>query len=306
MGSHLRLLLPFVLCFLLPTVLVQLAELLGLAWWSMGQDPFIPPGPHPHHHHHHHHAHFHHKMGGAYPPIPSGRTLAIMLAVGLVMWLLASLAVASIAKAVQYIYSDNDDESAVTSIFKSLPSALFRLFMTSLWIFLLTLATIFTVSLPFYLLEKLFHHASLFATMQQVFLSVALTILSFLFLLSQEVAVLEPENYGLAALKKSSKLVQEKFLASLILFLVSVGVGAALSKLSTSAGSFSGKLPQWAMYLLAVLLALLYLAYMVYILLTTVVLYFSSKLQYDAEDESLPQYRGGDNPYTPLVVPAET
>lgn len=232
--------------------------------------------------------------------------MAIMLAVGLVMWLLASLAVASIAKAVQYIYSDNDDESAVSSIFKSLPSALFRLFMTSLWIFLLTLATIFTVSLPFYLLEKLFHHASLFATMQSVFLSVALTILSFLFLLSQEVAVLEPENYGLAALKKSSKLVQEKFLAALILFLVSVGVGAALSKLSTSAGSFSGKLPQWAMYLLAVLLGLLYLAYMVYILLTTVVLYFSSKLQYDAEDESLPQYRGGDNPYTPLVVPAET
>lgn len=63
MGSHLRLLLPFVLCFLLPTVLVQLAELLGLAWWSTGQDPFIPPGPHPHHHpHHHHHAHFHHKV----------------------------------------------------------------------------------------------------------------------------------------------------------------------------------------------------------------------------------------------------
>lgn len=242
------------------------------------------------------------QVGGPFPSIPSGRTLAIMLAVGLVMWLLASLAVASIAKAVQYIYSDNDDESAVSSIFKSLPSALFRLFMTSLWIFLLTLATIFTVSLPFYLLEKLFHHASLFATMQSVFLSVALTILSFLFLLSQEVAVLEPENYGLAALKKSSKLVQEKFLAALILFLVSVGVGAALSKLSTSAGNFSGKLPQWAMYLLAVLLGLLYLAYMVYILLTTVVLYFSSKLQYDAEDESLPQYRGGDNPYTPLVV----
>lgn len=240
------------------------------------------------------------------PPTPSGRAVLVMVAVGILMWLLASLAVASIAKAVQYIYAEQEEDSSVVkSIFKSLPQALFRLFMTSVWIFLLTIATIFTVSLPFYLLSWLFNHkhAELFATLQQIFLSVALTILGFLFLLSQEVAVLEPENYGLAALKKSSKLVQEKFLASLVLFVVSIGVGALLSRLSSFPAKH-GKLPQWTIYLFAVLLAILYLAYMVYMLLVTIVLYFSSKLQFDAEDESLPEFRhrSGDNPYTPLVV----
>lgn len=240
------------------------------------------------------------------PPPPSGRVVLVMLALGILLWLLASLAVASIAKAVQYIYvSQEDDPRVIKSIFKSLPQALFRLFMTSLWIFLLTLTTIFTVCFPFYLLSHLFHHkhAALFATLQQIVLSLALTILGFLFLLSQEVAVLEPENYGLAALKKSSKLVQEKLLASLVLFVVSVGFGALLSKLSIVVRSFPedhDNLPQWSIYLFAVLLGALYVAYMVYMLLVTVVLYFSSKMQFDAEDESLPRH--GDNPYTPLIV----
>lgn len=306
MGKYGPLLAPFVVAFLLPTALVQLAEVLGLGWWVKGQDPFLPPGPH-----RHHHAFLHDSFKGrdeVDPPSPSGRALLVMLALGILLWLLASLAVASFAKTVQYIYADEEDPAVIKSIFKSLPKALFRLFMTSLWIFLLTLATVFIVSLPFYILTRLFHHAELFSTLQQIFLSVALTVLGFLFLLSQEVAVLEPENYGLAALKKSSRLVQEKFWASLVLFLVSVGVGALLSKLSTAAGSFPGKLPQWTTYLFAVLLAILYLAYMVYMLLVTIVLYFSSKFQFDADDESLPEFRysNGDNPYSRLVVQAET
>ena len=44
-----RLLAPFVLAFVLPSALVQLAEVLGLSWWA-GQSPFLPPGPHPHNH----------------------------------------------------------------------------------------------------------------------------------------------------------------------------------------------------------------------------------------------------------------
>ena len=248
----------------------------------------------------------------AYPPLPpppSGGALLVMLAVGILMWLLVSLAVASIAKTVEYIYAEQDEDPAVIkSTFKSLPQALWRLFVTFVWIFLLTLAAIFAVSLPFYIIAWLFNHkhAQLFNTLQQILLSVALTVLGFLFLLSQEVAVLEPDNYGLAALKKSAKLVQEKFLASLIIFLVSIGVGTLLSRLSNIARTYPaiGRWPHWTIYVCAILLALLYLAFMVYMLLVTIVLYFSSKLQYDAEDESLPEFRSrsGGNPYTPLVV----
>jgi hypothetical protein len=41
----------------------------------------------------------------------------VLLAVGVLLWLLAGLAVASISKAVQYIYSEEEDPSAVKSIF---------------------------------------------------------------------------------------------------------------------------------------------------------------------------------------------
>lgn len=59
------------------------------------------------------------------------------------------------------------------------------------------------------------------------------------------------------------------------------------------------------MCILAILVALLYLAYKVYFLLVVIVLYFSSKLKYDAEEQYLPVHSEEDNPYTPLVVPSE-
>jgi len=289
--KYFSLLAPFIFAFVLPTALLQLLEVLGLAWWAVGQNPFLPPGPHP----------------GSFlappplPPTPSGRAILIMLAVGVVIWLLGSLAVASVCKAVQYIYAEREeDPSVIKSIFASLPGAIFRLLVTTVWVILLMLVTIFTVSLPFALLALHFKHTPILPILQQVFVSVAVTILGFLFLLSQEVAVLEPANYGLAALKRSAKLVEEKLLAALTLYAVSVLVGVLLSNVSNLVASklATGKLPPWTVYILAVVLALLYLAFMVYVLLVTVVLYFSSKVKYDGEEGSLPV----DNPYTPLVV----
>lgn len=293
-SKYFSLLAPFIFTFVLPTALIQLLEVLGVAWWTAGHSPFLPPGPHP--------------LNYAYnsqppeaPPTPSGRAILIMLAVGVLLWLLSSLAVASICKAVQYIYSEQEeDASVITSIFKSLPGALFRLVVTSIWILLLSLVTIFTVSLPFGLLSLLLKDAPVLVVLQQVFVSVAVIVLGFLFLLSQEVAVLEPANYGLAALKRSAKLVQEKFLPALTLFAVSIVVGVLLSNLSNWVASqlAVGKLPPWAVYIVAVVLAILYLLFMVYVLLVTVVLYFSSKVKHDGEEGTLPV----DNPYTPLVV----
>jgi hypothetical protein len=294
---YFSLLAPFIFAFVLPTAILQLLEVLGLAWWAAGQNPFLPPGPH-------------HLVTAAppTPPAPSGRAVLISLAVGIVMWLLSSLAVASIAKAVEKVYrNQEDDPSTIKSVFGSLPGAIYRLLVTSIWVLLLTIATIFTISLPFFLLGLLFknnkHVLEVFAIVVQVLVSVGVTILGFLFMLSQEVAVLEPDHYGLTALKRSSKLVQEKFLAALTLFALSIVVGSLLSSLSNLVASkvAGDKLPLWAGYILAVLFAVVYLLFMVYVLLATIVLYFSSRAKYDGEQDSLPT----DNPYTPLVVPAE-
>ena len=250
-------------------------------------------------------------MDGSYPPLPpppSGRAILLLLAVGILMWLLASLAVASISRTVQYIYAEEEDHDAVKSIFMSLPHAIFRLLVTSIWVLLLTFATVITISLPFYLLSFIFKdkHAPFLGMVHQVCVSVALTCLSFLFLLSQEVAVLEPHHYGLAALKRSSKLVQEKFVAALTLFVLSVVVGGLLSRLADYVARLpdTGKLPHWTIYVFAIILVILYLKYMVYIILATVVLFFSSKAKYDAVAGSLPEFRhsNDENPYTPLVV----
>ncbi|KAG0600270.1 hypothetical protein M758_11G020300 [Ceratodon purpureus] len=306
LGKYFTFIAPFIFAFVLPTAVIQLLEVFGLAWWASGQDPpFLQK-----------HRHVLSKaiagVDGSYPATPAWESeFFILLGVGILMWLLASLAIASICKTVQYIYSEEEDPSATKSIFMSLPQAILRLLVTSIWILCLTLVTIFTVSLPFYLLSVIFKekHEALFETVNQIFIYIAVTILSFLFLLSQEVAVLEPNNYGLAALKRSSKLVQANILPALAVFAVSLVVGGSLSKLSSYIASLhgAGKVPQWAVYILAILFALLYLTYVAYIYLATVVLYFSSKVKHDAAEGTLPGFRhgGSGNPYAPLVVSAE-
>jgi hypothetical protein len=236
--------------------------------------------------------------------------LLIAAAVGILMWLLISLAVAAISKAVAYIYSNEEDPSVIKSIFKSLPGALFRLFITFLWVLLFTIVTVFVISLPFHLLMLIFKtklNPRIIGILNAVFVYIALLILGFIFLLAQEIAVLEPTNYGLAALKRSSKLVQAKLPAALVFFLVNIIVAGLLSKLTKFAVFFpaTGKLPFWTVYIFAVLIALLYLVFWVYFLLVAIVLYFASKSKFDADEQYLPVQSGEDNPYTPLVVPAE-
>lgn len=289
---YISLLAPFIFAFILPTALLQLLEILGLAWWVAGQSPYLPPGPHPHNI----------LAPPPLPPAPSGRDYLILLAASFVLWLLTSLAVASISKVVEYIYSDQEDyPSVISSIFKSLPGAILRLLVTSVWVVLLTFLTVFTVSIPFVILGLVFKHATIIPILQSVFVTIAVTILGFLFLLSQEVAVLEPENYGLKALKRSAKLVEEKLLVALALFIFSFVIGALLSNGSNWVASTlaTGKLPPWTAYILAVVFVLLYLLFIVYALLVTLVLYFSSKVKYDGDESSLPI----DNSYN--VVPAE-
>jgi len=336
LGKYFRILHPYILAFFLPAALIQLLEVLGLAWVI---------SHHPHHHHHHHHHHFpghfphhhhHHHFGfegflfsshkvsvgpayEGYAPAPHPGPhhhhhilpLLIGAAVGILTWLLVSLAVAGISKAVAYIYSSDEEDPSVTkSIFKALPGALFRLFITTLWLLLITAVTVFVVSLPFHLLRLIFKaklNPRILGIVNAVLVYVALLLLGFVFLLAQEVAVLEPSNYGLAALKRSARLVKAKLPTATIFFLVNILVAGLLSKLTKLAAFFpaTGKLPFWTVYIFAVLIALLYLLFWVYFLIVALVLYFSSKLKSEAEDQYLPVQSSEDNPYTPLVVPAE-
>lgn len=234
--------------------------------------------------------------------------LLIAAAVGILTWLLISLAVAAISRVVAYIYSDNEEDPSVTkSIFKSLPGALYRLFITTLWVILITAVAVFVVSLPFHLLMLIFKtklNPRIVGIVNAVFVYLVLLLLGFTFLLAQEIAVLEPSNYGLAALKRSSKLVQAKLPAALIFFLVNIIAAGLLSKLTNLAFFLpaTGKLPFWTVYIFAPLIALLYLLFWVYFLLVALVLYFASKLKFEADDQYLPVRSGEDNPYTPLVV----
>lgn len=237
--------------------------------------------------------------------------MLIGAAMFILMWLLTTLAVAAISKVVAYIYSSNEEDPSVTkSIFKSLPGAVFRLFITTLWVLLITFVTAFVVSLPFHLLMHIFKtslNPRIMMILNEVFVFIALLVLGFVFLVAQEVAVLEPSNYGLAALKRSFQLVQAKLPASIIFFLVNIVVGGLLSKLTRIATFFpaTGKLPFWTVYIFAVVLAVLYLLFWVYFLMVALVLYFASTLKVDADHQYLPVRTGEDNPYTPLVVPAE-
>lgn len=232
------------------------------------------------------------------------RLLLVLYALSFIEWVLIGFALASISKTVQYIYSDGEEDPAIVkSIFDSLPEAYVRIFITSLWIFLVVLATTFVVSFPFYVLYATFRDKIsplLLESVRQDVVYVAMLILEFVFLLSQQVAVLEPENYGQAALKRGWKLVRANLLTALILFVIYRVIIFLLIELNRITMLFpaTGELPHWTLYILAVLAALVYLAFAAYWSLVLPVLYFSSKLKCGAEEQVLPE----ENPYRPLAA----
>jgi hypothetical protein len=338
LGKYFRLLHPFIAAFFLPVAIIQLLEVYGMAWifkhHHHHHHPHPHPGPFPPHHHHHHHPH--HPFGAfraffyahphegsfgserdAYSPVPPPHPhpplvpLLIGAAIAILVWVLISLAIASISKAIAYIYSNNEEDPAIVkSIFKSLPKSLYHLFITTLWILLFSVVTTFILSLPFHLLLFIFKkkiHPRIIFIINEVVVDIALLLLGFVFLLAQEVAVLEPDNYGLAAIKKSWSLVKTKVPAALIFFLVNLIFAGLLSKLTKLAVFLPlRKLPFWTVYIFGVVVAVLYLLVSVYFLVVAIVLYFSCKLKSEDEAQYLPvNTSDNDNPYTPLVVPSE-
>lgn len=338
-GKYFGLLHPFIGAFFLPLAVIQLLQIYGLAWVlkHLPHPPHPHPGPFPphfHHFHHHHHLHHHHhpfggfrafyvhsqkamfgSEGDAFSPVPPPHPhpplapLLIAAAIAILAWVLLSLAIASIAKAIAYIYSSNDEDPTITkSIFKSLPTSLYHLFITTLWILLITFLSAFILSVPFHLILFFFKkiNPEIIFVINIIVVDLALLLLGFVFLLAPAVTVLEPENYGLASIKKGWKLVKSKVPAALIFFLVNLIFTGLLTKLSNLAVFLPvAKLPFWTVYIFGVIVAVLYLLVWVYFLVAGIVLYFSCKLKSEDDDQYLPVNSSEDNPYTPLVVPSE-
>jgi hypothetical protein len=249
-----------------------------------------------------------------FPPLPPPPPLPIVIAavVGLILgWVLISLAVASFSKLVEYIYSDTEADDTITSkVFKSLPHALLRLFITGLWALLATVLLTVAISIPFGLLTALIHPKSslIFFLLNSLPQMIGLLVLNLLLMLAQQIAVLEPENYGLAALKKSTHLVKSKVVTALLILLLSGVVVFVIDQLVmlVAVGGVKGKIPFWTVPIFWIIIGVADLAWIVYIFLATIVLYFSCKTEFEAQNGGLPDYTtNSGNPYTPLVHSAE-
>lgn len=131
-------------------------------------------------------------------------TFALLVVISIVSWLLVSLAMAAIAKAVQHIYNDDDDHaSPVKSIFTALPPTFTRIVITSLWILLLEILAGIIISIPFAILSAIDIHLPLLHQTAQV---ATMLLVDLWYMLSVQVTVLEPELYGKAAVKRSVEL----------------------------------------------------------------------------------------------------
>jgi hypothetical protein len=255
-----------------------------------------------------------HGHSPAAPPLPPPPPLPILIGAvvaAILLWVLFSLAVAAFSKLVEYIYSDTEEDDHITSkVFKSLPHALLRLFITSLWALLATVLLTIAISIPFGLLTALIHPENpvIFFLLNSLPQVIGLLVLSLLLMLAQIVAVLEPEHYGLAALKKSTHLVKTKVVTALLIILLSSVVGFVISQVVAlvSVGGDKGKIPFWTVPIFWIIVGVAFLAWTVYIVLATIVLYFSCKTELEAQNGGLPDYTSNSgNPYAPLVHSAE-
>ncbi len=201
-------------------------------------------------------------------------TLATVLFIGLFAW----LQIASIAYCVDFVYKGNDNPEAkpVQEIFKRLPGAVFRIFVTCLWVFLLNLciAVLFVAA---YMFCFLFYPSYTIYIMlfDYTLLVGVFLIFSILFMFSYIISTLELGCYGRPALKQSFILVTQNKCRVLGIFVVQFLIGSIV----LAFGFFVSRLDplQWTKPLGYICLFLVYLIVTVYSLVLQYVLYFSCK-----------------------------
>jgi len=204
--------------------------------------------------------------------------IAVTLVTGLFQALFVWLQIASIGYCVDFVYKGNDNPEAepVQEIFKRLPGAVFRIFVTNLWVFLLILCNdvLFVADyilcvqfFPSYMIYILLFHSTLFLGVSLIF--------SILFMFSNIISTLELGCYGRPALKQSFILVTQNKCRVLGIFVVQFLIGCIV----LAVGFFVSRLDplHWTKPLGYICLFLVNLISAVYSLVLQYVLYFSCK-----------------------------
>jgi hypothetical protein len=204
--------------------------------------------------------------------------IAVTLATVLFEVLFTWLQIASIAYCVDFIYKGNDNPEAkpVQEIFKRLPGALFRIFVTSLWVFLLILCIDVLFVADHILWVHFFPSYMIYIMLLHSILAIGVSlIVSILFMFSNIISTLELGCYGRPALKQSFILVTQNKCRVLGIFVVQSLIGSIV----LAVAFFVSRLDplHWTKPLGYVCLFLVYLIVTLYSLVLQYVLYFSCK-----------------------------
>jgi len=204
--------------------------------------------------------------------------IAVTLETVLLTVLYAWVQSASIAYCVDFVYKGNDNPEAkpVQEIFKRLPGAVFRIFVTSLWVFLLNLCIGVLFVADYILCVHFFPSYIIYIMLLDYTLLIGvLLIFSILFRFSRIISTLELGCYGRPALKQCFILVTQNKCRVLGIFVVQF----LISCIVLAVGFFVSRLDplHWTKPLGCICLFLVYLIDIVYSLVLQYVLYFSCK-----------------------------
>jgi hypothetical protein len=204
--------------------------------------------------------------------------IGVTLATALFEVLFAWLQIASIAYCVDFVYkgTDNPESKPVQEIFKRLPGAVFRILVTSLWVFLLILCVDVLFVADYFLWVQFFPSYMIYIMLLHSTLLIGVSlIVSILFMFSNIISTLELGCYGRPALKQSFILVTQNKCRVLGIFVVQF----LISCIVLAVGFFVSRLDplHWTKLLGFICLFLVYLIAIVYSLVLQYVLYFSCK-----------------------------
>jgi hypothetical protein len=204
--------------------------------------------------------------------------IGVTLATALFEVLFAWLQIASIAYCVDFVYkgTDNPESKPVQEIFKRLPGAVFRIFVTSLWVFLLILCVDVLFVADYLLWVQFFPSYTIYIMLLHSTLLIGVSLIfSILFMFSNIISTLDLGCYGRPALKQSFILVTQNKCRVLGIFVVQF----LISCIVLAVGFFVSRLDplHWTKALGFICLFLVYLIAIVYSLVLQYVLYFSCK-----------------------------
>lgn len=303
--KHYRLFLPFILAFYLPGSIAAVFKTLFL---SPSSPPFLFGSIV--------------KQGSVNTAqatnTPGGPSFTTIFSwtLSFLIYVVGTLGTGAVSYITAYLYTPtdaDDDRSIVPKVFKLLPHAFLRMFVTRLWIalavfFLYFFSVLITVSLYTILSaaagwsEPNFFFTALFAL--SLFLAATIYLI-IVFALAQAIAVLEPGNYGMKALERSTKLARIGRVWTIVAVALTMGLLSWVLMVSTN-GFMSGRMPVWAKVVLGVVIGGVNSVFRVYFGVVSVVMYFVYKARFDAASGSagirvFKRIDSAEHSYEPIV-----